>query len=104
MNVRWLEPAINDVREIFEYLLAQAGEKRALKIVEGIYTRPAMLTRNPEAGPREPSLEEFPDGYRYLVEGNYKIVYRIKNGFIDIVLVWDCRRDPKSLLSILGDE
>jgi len=39
-------------------------------------------------------LKRETDIYRYLVEGNYKIIYRIKDESIVVDSVFDCRQNP----------
>ena len=38
-----------------------------------------------------------PEGFRYLVESNYKIIYWQENELITIASVFDCRQDPKKM-------
>jgi len=42
-------------------------------------------------------LEHLNKEIRYLIEGNYKIVYWIDVDIISIATVFDCRMDPKNL-------
>jgi toxin ParE1/3/4 len=35
--------------------------------------------------------------YRYLVQGNYKIIYRIEGNYIRIAVVFDTRQNPEKL-------
>jgi hypothetical protein len=49
-------------------------------------------------GTVEPLLWEFAEEYRYLVVGNYKLVYYIDcETAIYIVAVFDCRQNPEKL-------
>jgi plasmid stabilization system protein ParE len=97
MKIVWLEPALQRVQEIFDYYKEVAGEGTAQKIVRELYTRPEILVQNPQSGTREPLLENRPEEFRYLVEGNYKIIYYIDGADVLISTVFDCRQNPKIL-------
>lgn len=102
MRINWLEPARERIDSIFDYLKPVAGIRVARKVVRDLYARPGILIRNPLAGPREESVEDQPEGYRYLVEGNYKIIYFVDGDQINIATVWDCRMDPAALADRLS--
>lgn len=52
-------------------------------------------------GQVEPYLEDLPVTYRYLVEGNYKIIYKQKGANIYIMTIFDCRQDLSKLFEDL---
>ncbi len=97
MKVEWTGPAKKRLREIFDYHKEVAGEKTARKITHKIIARPRILVNNPRSGEREQMLEDQPEQYRRLVEGNYKIVYIVGRDKISIINVFDCRRDPAAM-------
>jgi plasmid stabilization system protein ParE len=53
----------------------------------------------PSRNPFEPLLRDEPIVYRFLVKGNYKIIYFVDNEEVVIVLVFDTRKCPNRLLS-----
>ncbi|MBI5215802.1 MAG: type II toxin-antitoxin system RelE/ParE family toxin [Ignavibacteriae bacterium] len=55
------------------------------------------LSDFPLMGQEEPLLRQRKGNYRYLVEGNYKIIYRVVRQTVIIVTVFDTRRNPESL-------
>ena len=97
VKIIWSQSAKTQLREVFDYHLAVASERVALRLVEKIASRVNILKDNPQAGSREESLTTYPQGFRYLVEGNYKIVYYTDENMAIISLVFDCRRDPAKL-------
>ena len=107
MKIIWSQSAKAQLREIFDYHLAVASEQVALRLVEKIASHVNILKDNPQAGSREESLTTYSQEFRYLVEGNYKIVYYTDENRTIISLVFDCRRDPaklsKDVLSVLYD-
>jgi toxin ParE1/3/4 len=54
----------------------------------------SILEITPFAGTKEELLAECPEGYRYLIESNYKIIYWKKENLITIASVFDCRQNP----------
>ncbi|MDR2912204.1 MAG: type II toxin-antitoxin system RelE/ParE family toxin [Alistipes sp.] len=96
-RIVWMNLAKQRLHEISDYLKKEAGARVAKKIRDGIYARPEMLVDNPQAGQCEESLAKYPHGFRYLVEGNYKIVYFVTDTEIVISTIFDCRRDPTAL-------
>jgi hypothetical protein len=51
-------------------------------------------------GKREELLLDHPKGFRYLVEGNYKILYWISENEINIASIFDCRQNPVKISEI----
>ncbi len=98
MRIEWTDEAKARFSEIFDYHFSVAGLTIADKITDRIGSRIyRLLPNNPRAGQREWLLEGEPHEYRRLVEGNYKIIYRIDGETVKIVDIWDCRRDPDAL-------
>jgi toxin ParE1/3/4 len=48
-------------------------------------------------GAIEENLIELKQQHRYLVEGNYKIIYRLINNDIYITDIFDCRQNPEKM-------
>jgi plasmid stabilization system protein ParE len=103
MRIEWSEQAKEEAKVIFDYLVSVAGKIRARRIVEKIYARPGILAKNPFGGQREWMLDGSPHEYRRLVEGNYKIIYRVDGYVVYITAIWDCRRDPEVLRQSVMD-
>jgi plasmid stabilization system protein ParE len=95
--IEWSEKASADLDLITGYLVREAGQRIAGKILNRITQRVQILVNNPRGGEREWMLDDQPEEYRRLVEGNYKIVYVIQGEMVYIVAVVDCRRDPAAL-------
>ncbi len=97
MKIEWLEPAKRRVGAIFDYHNSVAGERTARRIVQKLVKKTRILVRHPQAGQCEWLLEDQPEEFRRLVEGNYKIIYYTEGEIVKIADIWDCRRDPESL-------
>ena len=96
MEIFWNQKPIDNLKLIYEYYLGRANEFIADKITEGIVYETIRLSKNPKIGQIEELLIKYLQEYRYIVHGNYKIIYfenRPKNR-IDIVNVFDTRQNP----------
>ena len=65
-----------------------------------IFTNTRQLNRHPESGQIEPILKQLGENHRYLVEGNYKIIYKKVIDGILITDVFDSRQDPEKMINI----
>jgi toxin ParE1/3/4 len=54
-----------------------AGETTADKIKKSIFSSTKTILKQPFIGALEENLAEFKQGHRYIVDGNYKIIYRV---------------------------
>jgi plasmid stabilization system protein ParE len=99
LRVLWTETARLQLEDIFDYYNSKVGLATARKIIKTIIDRTLQLESNPQSGPKEPLLSERKFEYRYLVQGNYKIIYRIKGNYIRIAMVFDTRQNPDKLKS-----
>lgn len=95
--VIWSDSAIQDLRNIYDYLYFQASKRIAENISNAIVDKTILLEQTPRIGQKEELLVHLNKEIRYLIEGNYKIVYWIDENLISIATVFDCRQDPNKL-------
>ena len=94
MKVIWTDFAANSLFEIYRYYSEAASQKVAQRIRFKIFSATRQLTKHPISGQVEPTLQKLGEDHRYLVEGNFKIIYRkVKEGVL-ITDVFDTRQDP----------
>lgn len=101
MKIQWLETAQEDLRQLRAYYIDNAGINATRKRIREITERVSLLSVNPYLGKAEQELGRKTEQYRFLVCGDYKIYYYIKEQSIKIALLWDCRRNPKRLFDRL---
>ena len=97
ITVLWSDSAIKDLLDIHDYYLAKASLKVSQKLVATIINKSDSLSSNPRLGQTEELLKHKNKEIRYLVEGNYKIVYVIEGHIVLIATIFDCRQDPVKL-------
>lgn len=98
MKIQWTQFAETKLQEIFDYYKRVASIQIAHKIKTKIFKRTRILKNHPRAGPVEELLLNEEEEYRYLVEGNYKIIYWIDEDIVKIATVFNCRQNPKKLI------
>ncbi len=96
-QIIWTNFAITELKNIFLYYRMVAGSKIADKILKSIFSATKPLIKHPLVGVLEENLTDLKQGHRYIVEGNYKIIYRIIDNNIYIVDVFDCRQNPRKM-------
>lgn len=99
LEILWSQFAEDKLYDIFHYYKFKAGIKIAKKIVNEIVDKTLILEQNSQAGQIEELLIERKQEFRYLVSGNYKIIYYInlETKRIIIANVFDTRQNPLKL-------
>ena len=98
-SVVWSTEALVDIETIFDFLSEQSTTA-AGSVVEKILARAHQLSNFPESGAVYPGMVGSDRQYRFLIEGNYKIIYSHSalNRIVYVEVVFDTRRNPDELL------
>ena len=98
-EIVWSDQAKNQLRSIHDYFKEVAGDKIAVSITQRILLKPKILIRHPNMGQIEENQAVKGRGFRYLVEGNYKIIYKViqRDRNILIAAVFDTRQNPDKM-------
>lgn len=91
MRVVWTERAIDDLDQIETYI-ARVNPEAGASFADLILKRSFALRRFPRMGRIVPELRQ--TKLRELIEGNYRIVYRIAPKRIEILTVFEAHRIP----------
>ena len=94
MKIIWTDFAIKNLKDIFDYYSIKASKKVAHKIRKQIFESTKQLIKNPESGQIEFNLEKLKQNHRYLINGNYKIIYKVSVDQIIISDIFDARQNP----------
>lgn len=89
MKVRWTEQALTRLLEIEGYV-ASHDPTAAARLVDRLVERGDALSRLPHRGRKVPELPGSP--LRELIEGNYRLVYRVRSQSVDILTVFEAHR------------
>lgn len=99
LEIFWSQFAEDKLYDIFQYYKFKAGLKVAKKIINEIIDKTLILEHNSKAGQIEEFLVERKQEFRYLISGNYKIIYYINTETNKIIVanVFDSRQNPSKL-------
>ncbi len=89
MKVIWSFESERALYEILDYI-AQDSPENAHRFISQLRSRTEDLARFPNSGRKVPEREK--DDLRELIEGNYRIFYRVKSDVIEIVTVFEGHR------------
>ena len=97
MKVIVLHQAREGFKRSLRYLSAHYDKRYLKGLKRKVVKELRWLGDNPGAGQVEPELEWMNAGYRRLVVGPFKIVYRIMGNTIVVNDIFDARRDPERM-------
>jgi addiction module RelE/StbE family toxin len=90
-KIVWTELAVFDLKEVFDYI-SKDSKRYAENQIKRIRAKTSILKTRPETGRIVPELEI--SEIRELIEGNYRIVYRLLNeDLIEILTIHHSSRD-----------
>ena len=97
--VRLSEDASADLLNITEYIAQSDSPASALRVLDQIERRLDSLADLPRRGSHVRELEEVGrPGFREILFKPYRIIYRVSDDVVDVVLIADGRRDMSTLL------
>lgn len=82
---------------MYYFYKTQASEKVAKKLKSQIFLKTKLLSDKPELGQIEVFLDDKGLGHRYVLSGNFKIIYLIQGESIFITDLFDTRRNPEKI-------
>jgi len=91
MKIQWTELAVEKLEEYGDYL-ALDEPTAALKWIDSIQNTVNELKKFPQVGREVPELKR--SDIRELIEGNYRIIYRVEKTYVSILTI----RHSKQLL------
>ena len=92
VRISWTALAIEDLRNIYDYILKDS-KIYADRIIEKIISRVDQLANFPKSGRVVPEFEN--DSIRELIQGNYRIIYKVTTQKISIIRIHHSARIMK---------
>lgn len=89
MKVVWTEQALERLQEIDDFI-SQDSPERAARFIAKLLERGDGLAPYPSAGRQVPELGS--NAIREILEGNYRIVYRLTRERVEILTVFEGHR------------
>ena len=93
MEVEFTDPAAESLRNIY----CHCPENVAGEIVEKILQRAETLSSLADWGRIVEELRLYNQGHRYILQGNYKIIYLQKGNTVYIMDVFNMSQDPDTI-------
>ena len=97
MKILWTKFALDSLHDIFIYYKENVSKLVAQNIKNSILSCTWQLEKQPLSGSVEKLLINLEEGHRFIIRGNYKIIYKIQNKKIFITDIFDTRQDPESI-------
>jgi plasmid stabilization system protein ParE len=97
MQVEITEFAKTELQNIYKYYLSVASKEVAEKIINRIIDEIEYLGKTPNIGSKELLLAHLDHDYKYIVCGNYKIIFYKSKTIIYITDIFDCRQNPEKM-------
>jgi plasmid stabilization system protein ParE len=92
LRVVWSDRALNSLADIHARIASEASDEQANKVVDGILRRGDQLETFPASG-RKVAHNNRPD-IRELIEGPYRIVYRVGVSDVEVIEVFHGAQRP----------
>lgn len=98
-EISWTIRATKDLRKIYNFNIGLIGEEKAFGLILLLLERVDMLSNQKfvRMGAVDEEFKHLKRGYKKLIEGDFKITYRINTAkpIIYINRVFDTRQDPR---------
>lgn len=93
--IEWTEFSVSCLDEIYLFILDDSQSERiASKLIQQLISGVEHLAHAPLSGTIEPLLKRNTYESRYIIVGNYKIIYRVKESTIFITDVFHTKQNP----------
>lgn len=99
MKLVYTEQAIQSLEESLAFIAENISLEKLIEIRDQILDAANSLIFQPFKGQKEPCLEHLGLDHRRLIQGHYKIIYRVIEEYIYITDVFDSRQDPEKMKS-----
>ena len=98
-EIVWTAFAVSCLDEIHEFIFQESySEKIANRLVSKLIRKIDQVALLPKSGTIEPLLKHTNQGSRYLLEGNYKIIYQFTDEIIIVTDVFHTKQNPNKMI------
>ena len=97
MKVFCTKFALNSLSDIYKYYQENVSLTISQNIKDSVLSSSRQLEKQFHSGQIEELLIDLDEGHRYILRGNYKIIYKIYNHKIYITDVFDTRQNPEKI-------
>lgn len=99
MKIIYTEQSLISLEDSLQFLLKvqRIPLEKVFEIRNQLLDKADSLDKNPDLGQHEEYLVHLKKGHRRLIEGTFKIIYRVEGEFIYITDFFDSRQNPKKM-------
>ncbi len=97
MKLIYTDQAITSLQECLDFFPPEVPAEKVNEIRDKVLAKVDKLVTNPYIGQREEYLEHLGQAHRRVVQGNYKIIYRIQEEAIYVTDIFDSRKYPSKI-------
>jgi plasmid stabilization system protein ParE len=97
MKLFYTEQSLASLQECLDFFPPDVPAEKVNDIRDRILSKADKLLDNPYIGQQEEYLKHLEKGHRRLIEGNYKIIYRVEGENIYVTDIFDSRQDPSKM-------
>ncbi len=91
VQIKWTPLSIEDLKDIHDYISKDSKRYAKIQVIK-LKSRTSILKKYPLSGKPVPEYND--ERFRELIEGNYRIIYKIVNdNLVDILAVHHSARD-----------
>ena len=95
-QIIWTEPALHDLNEIAEFIIALDKISAANKLVQKVFSNTERLEQFPKSGRKPPELENF--RYLELIVNPCRIFYRVEKDKVYILYIMRSERTLRNFI------
>lgn len=99
MKLVYTEQAIASLQECLDFFPPEVTPDKINEIRDRILNKADKLLESPYIGQKEEYLEHVGQSHRRIIEGNYKIIYKVEGETIIVTDIFDTRQDPTRMKS-----
>ena len=103
MQINWSEQSRDDLREIVSYVGNSFGQRKAKEVFAEIRSSAELLKNFPMLGKSFVKDEELQIEHRTLPSKLNQLIYCVEDETINIIAVWQNRRDINRLKKMLSN-
>jgi plasmid stabilization system protein ParE len=97
MKILYTEQSLISLQESLDFISKEVSLEKLIEIRDQILDSTDILVKYPKLGKKEEYLEHLNLKHRRIIEGHYKIIYRIDKKIIYITDIFDTRQEPKKM-------
>jgi len=91
-------PAERSLNHIYQYFLEEVSPEVAVKIVDRVLDRIELLEENYQRGRLVEELRLLNQGHRYVIEGPFKIIYKVIDASVFVTDIFSMYQNPERII------